>query len=202
MIAVVDYGVGNLFSLRCSLEAIGEKAVITRDREVITGSDHVILPGVGAFGDALAKLRETGMFDLMQEIAKEGKPMLGICVGMQLLFEKDLEFGEHEGLALLLGTVDAIEPRLTRKLDIPQMGWNALKYTKASPIFEGIEEGTHMYFVHSYAARDCESVTTATCEYEIDITAAVQKDNVFGTQFHPEKSGPAGLKLLKNFCTL
>ena len=172
------------------------------NKKLIRESDHVILPGVGAFGDALAKLKETGMFDLMREIAASGKPMLGICVGMQLLFEKDLEFGEHEGLGLLPGTVDAIETKLTKPLDIPQMGWNALHFTKPSPIFAGIKEGTHMYFVHSYAAFGCESCTTAVCEYEIDLTAAVQKDNVFGTQFHPEKSGPHGLRILKNFCTL
>ena len=202
MIAVVDYGVGNLFSLKSSLSAIGADAVVTNDPKLIKSADHVILPGVGAFGDAARKLRETGMFDLMKEIAASGTPMLGICVGMQLLFEKSLEFGEHEGLGLLPGTVDAIAPRLSLPLDIPHMGWNSLEMKQNSPLFAGIADGAFVYFVHSFAAFGCEEYTTATVEYEIDLTAAVQRNNVYGTQFHPEKSGPVGLAILKNFCSL
>lgn len=202
MIAVIDYGVGNLFSLKSSLKMIGMDAVVTRDPDVINGADHIILPGVGAFGDAVRKLRETGMFDLVKEEAAKGKPLLGICVGMQLLFEKDLEFGEHEGLALLPGTVDAIEPRLNGNLDVPHMGWNSLSYGNPSELYRGIPEGSYFYFVHSYAAFGCGDYVTAQAEYSIPLTASVQKGNVFGTQFHPEKSGETGLALLKNFCSM
>ena len=202
MIAVIDYGVGNLFSLKSSLKAIGTEPVVTRDAEVIHKADHIILPGVGAFGDAVRKLRETGMFEVVKAEAANGKPMLGICVGMQLLFDKDLEFGEHEGLGLISGTVDAIEPRISNDLDVPHMGWNALTYQKPSPIYNGIAEGAYVYFVHSYAAFGCEADTTAVTNYGISLTASVQKANVFGTQFHPEKSGKVGLRILKNFCSL
>ena len=202
MIAVIDYGVGNLFSLKSSLRAIGAEPVVTRDEAVIRNADHIILPGVGAFGDAVRKLRETGMFTVVQAEAAAGKPILGICVGMQLLFEKDLEFGVHEGLGLIAGTVDAIEPRIPEDLDVPHMGWNALSFQKPSPIYRGIPEGAYVYFVHSYAAFGCEADTTAVTSYGIPLTASVQKANVFGTQFHPEKSGEVGLQILKNFCSL
>lgn len=202
MIAVIDYGVGNLFSLKSSLAAIGADAVVTRDARVIHDADHIILPGVGAFGDAVAKLRETGMFDVVKAEAGTGKPMLGICVGMQLMFEKDLEFGVHEGLALVKGTVDAIEPRLTRPLDVPHMGWNRLSFCKESEIYRDIPDGSFVYFVHSYAAFGCEEYATAVTEYDIPLTASVQNGNVYGTQFHPEKSGETGLKILRNFCSL
>ena len=202
MIAVIDYGVGNLFSLKCSLTAIGADACITRDAGVIHEADHLILPGVGAFGDAVKKLRETGMFDLVKQEAQSGKPMLGICVGMQLLFDQSLEFGEHEGLGLIHGTVDAIEKRIPQDLDIPHMGWNSLSYVKPSPLFADIPEGSFVYFVHSYSAVDCAEDTVAVSEYGAPLTAAVQKGNVFGTQFHPEKSGDIGLSILRSFCAL
>ncbi len=202
MIAVIDYGVGNLFSLKSSLHAIGQDAVVSRDPRVIRAADHVILPGVGAFGDAVSKLRETGMADVVKEAADAGKPLLGICVGMQLLFEKDLEFGEHEGLGLIQGTVDAIEPRIDEALDVPHMGWNSLSYAKPSSLFAGIPEGSYVYFVHSYAAFGCEEFVTARSTYGIPLSAAVERNNVYGTQFHPEKSGPVGLNILRNFCRL
>lgn len=202
MIAVIDYGVGNLFSLKSSLIAIGEEPVVTRDPAEIEAADHIILPGVGAFGDAVAKLRETGMFDVVKQQAHSGKPLLGICVGMQLLFDVDLEFGRHEGLGLIHGTVEAIEPRLTQKLDVPHMGWNALHFTKPSKLYEGIEEGAFVYFVHSYAATDCDEAVSAEVEYSVTLTAGVERGNIYGTQFHPEKSGETGLKILRNFCSL
>lgn len=202
MIAVIDYGVGNLFSLGSSLKAIGADAVVSKDPDVIRRADHVILPGVGAFGDAARKLRETGMHAVVKETAASGIPMLGICVGMQLLFDKSLEFGTHEGLGLIPGTVDAIEPRIGTELDVPHMGWNSLTYTAESKLFAGIPEHSFVYFVHSYAAFDCGPYVTAVTEYGIELTAAAEKGNVFGTQFHPEKSGETGLSILKNFCSL
>ena len=202
MIAVIDYGVGNLFSLGSSLKAIGADAVVSKDPDVIRRADHVILPGVGAFGDAAGKLRETGMYDVVKETAAAGIPMLGICVGMQLLFDQSLEFGTHEGLGLIPGTVDAIEPRIGAELDVPHMGWNSLIYTAESKLFAGIPAHSFVYFVHSYAAFDCEPYVTAVTEYGIELTAAAEKGNVFGTQFHPEKSGETGLSILKNFCSL
>ncbi len=202
MIAVIDYGVGNLFSLKSSLTSIGAEACVTRDAEVIHEADHLILPGVGAFGDAVKKLKETGMFEVVRREANSGKPMLGICVGMQLLFERSLEFGEHDGLGLIHGTVDAIEKRIPQELDIPHMGWNSLSYVKESPLFASIPEGSFVYFVHSYSAVDCETDTIAVSEYGVPLTAAVQKKNVFGTQFHPEKSGEIGLAILRSFCAL
>ncbi len=204
MIAIIDYGVGNLFSLGSSLKAIGEEAVITSDAEVIKRADHVILPGVGAFGDAVDKLRESGLYPIVKEVAASGVPMLGICVGMQLLFDEGLEFGRHEGLGLIHGTVDAIAPRISSDYDIPHMGWNALNIdeSKNCPLLATTKQGTYVYFVHSYAAFDCKADTVATVEYGTDLTAVVWKDNVYGTQFHPEKSGEAGLAILKQFASL
>ncbi|MGN1389884.1 MAG: imidazole glycerol phosphate synthase subunit HisH [Bulleidia sp.] len=202
MIAIIDYGVGNLFSLKSSLASIGAEAAVSRDPAVIHEADAVILPGVGAFGDAADKLAETGMKQVVLNEAKAGKPLLGICLGMQLLFDSSTEFGMHEGLGLISGQVDAIEPKLTRKLDIPHIGWNQLHFVKESPLFAGIPEGTYVYFVHSYAAFHCEKHLVAETEYEIPLTAAVADGNVYGTQFHPEKSGPMGLAILKNFCRI
>ena len=202
MIAVIDYGVGNLFSLKSSLKAIGEEAAVSSDEDVIRAADHVILPGVGAFGDAARKLKETGLAETVKEIAASGKPVLGICVGMQLLFDESLEFGRHEGLGLIPGTVDAIEPRIPAEFDVPHMGWNSLSYPAGSDLFAGIPEHSFVYFVHSYAAFGCEPHVIAQTEYGIPLTAAVRRDNVYGTQFHPEKSGSTGLAILKNFCRL
>lgn len=200
MIAIIDYGVGNLFSLRSSFAAIGEEAIVTNDETVLDRADHIILPGVGAFGDAVRKLRESGMDREVLKQAASGKPVLGICVGMQLLFDKDYEYGEYDGLGLVPGEVRAISEYIDRDLKIPHIGWNALRLTGSSPLFDGIIDGDHVYFVHSYAAFGCEAYTTAVTEYSCTLTAAVQNGNVYGTQFHPEKSGSTGLRILKNFC--
>lgn len=203
MIAIIDYGVGNLFSLKSSFAAIGQEAVVTRDKAVLDRADHIILPGVGAFGDAVEKLRDTGMFQVVLDQAAAGKHLLGICLGMQLLFERSFEYGEHEGLGLIPGEVRPIRPVAPMELDVPHMGWNGLHFPpnrERSPIFATLNEGDHVYFVHSYAGFDCGVCCTATTEYGPELTAAVQKDNVFGTQFHPEKSGEVGLKILKAFC--
>lgn len=205
MIAVIDYGVGNLFSLKSSLAAIGQEAVVTRDQEELDRADHILLPGVGAFGDAVKKLRSTGMDRAVLRQAAAGKPLLGICLGMQLLFETSFEYGEHQGLGLISGQVRDIGSVLPSGLAVPHMGWNALHFPgeqPRSPIFRALEEGTHVYFVHSFAAFDCKGQCTATTEYGVELTAAVQNGNVYGTQFHPEKSGAAGLAILKAFCEL
>ena len=202
MLAVIDYGVGNLFSLQCSLEKIGEEAVVTKDPEVIKKADRIILPGVGAFGDAAKKLKATGLVDVIKEEAENGKPFLGICLGMQLLFEKGYEYGEHEGLGFLKGNVVSLEGKIPQELNIPHMGWNGLNFKGESPIFKYINDGDCVYFVHSYHATDCEESVIATAEYGIPVTAAVAKDNIFGCQFHPEKSGEVGLKILKAFCEI
>ena len=203
MIAIIDYGVGNLFSLKSSLGAIGEEAVVTRDEQILNQADHIILPGVGAFGDAVQKLRDTGMFQVVLNQAAKGKPILGICLGMQLLFEKSFEYGEHAGLGLIQGEVRDIRTVIPRNLAVPHMGWNGLHFPKdmpRSPIFAGLAEGEHVYFVHSFAGFDCKAHCIATTEYGAELTAAVQNGNVYWAQFHPEKSGETGLKILKNFC--
>lgn len=200
MIAVIDYGVGNLFSLESSLKAIGAQAVRTRDPEAIAAADRLILPGVGAFGDAAAILRETGLAPLLRAEAAKGKPLLGVCLGMQLLFEESLEYGRHAGLGLIPGTVVSIRPLIPSALKVPQIGWNALSFPRASKIMKHTKEGAHVYFVHSYHAANCEPDTCATAEYGIAITAAVERGNVMGTQFHPEKSGAVGLDILRAFC--
>ncbi len=202
MIAIIDYGVGNLFSLRSSLESIGEKAVVSSDKSVIAGADHVILPGVGAFGDAVWKLKDKDLFGFVKEQAATGKPLLGICLGMQMLFDKSYEYGEHEGLGLVPGVVRPIDNVIPQGLDIPHMGWNALNFVGVCPLFKDLSEGDYVYFVHSYAAFECDKSLTAIVEYGAPLTAAVQNANVYGTQFHPEKSGTVGLKILKAFASL
>lgn len=199
MIAIIDYGVGNLFSLRSSFEAVGAEVTVTNDPAVIRAADGVVLPGVGAFEDAARKLRESGMAVLLLETAKSGKPILGICLGMQLLFEKSYEFGEHEGLGLIRGAVRPIADVVPKEYKIPQIGWNALHIKKKCPLFEDVCEGDHVYFVHSYYAADCEEALLATTEYGAELTAAVASGNVFGCQFHPEKSGKVGLAILRAF---
>lgn len=206
MVVIIDYGVGNLFSLRSSFAAIGVEAVVSSDPETIKGADHIILPGVGAFSDAAEKLRASGMDRLIKELAGEGRPIMGICLGMQLLFDKSLEYGEHEGLGLIKGVVRPIAD-VAPSLKIPHIGWNALLFRDpgnkgASPIFKYINEGDHVYFVHSYYAADCKDSCIAECEYGALLTAAVAKENVFGCQFHPEKSGTVGLNILKAFCEI
>ena len=200
MIAIVDYGVGNLFSLRSSLQALGQPAEVTGDAAAIRAADRVILPGVGAFGDAADKLRATGLDRVVCEAAKEGKPLLGICLGMQLLFEKGFEFGEHEGLGLLKGNIIPMQGTIPEGLKIPQMGWNALIRKREHPLLRDVQEGDCVYFVHSFYASDCEDSLVATCDYGKEITALAAKDNVMGCQFHPEKSGPVGLSILNAFC--
>lgn len=202
MVAIIDYGVGNLFSLKSSFAAIGEEAVVTADPAVIHAADRLILPGVGAFADAAAKLRESGMADVVIAEAAAGKPLLGICLGMQMLFEKSYEYGEHEGLGLLKGAVRPMAGVIPSDYKIPHIGWNAMIFKKESPLFRYVKEGDHVYFVHSYYAADCEESLLATAEYGAELTAAVAKDNVYGTQFHPEKSGAVGLSILKAFCEL
>ena len=200
MIAIVDYGVGNLFSLRSSLKSIGHEAAVTSDPSLICSAEKIILPGVGAFGDAAEKLRKTGMDQIVLEQAAAGKSLLGICLGMQLLFEKSYEFGEHHGLSLLKGNVVPMEGNIPCGLKSPQMGWNALSRKRDHFLLEGIEAGDCVYFVHSFYASDCDECLIATAEYGKELTAVVAKDNVMGCQFHPEKSGKVGLRILKNFC--
>lgn len=199
MIAIVDYGVGNLFSLNCSLAAIGAEVVVTSDRLVLENADHILLPGVGAFEDAARKLREAGLDQVLLRLAKQGKPLLGICLGMQLLFDKSYEYGEHPGLGLIPGEVIPMAGTIPADLKIPHIGWNALHFQKPHPLLQGIREGDCVYFVHSYYAARCDDAVIATAEYGKELTAAVAHRNVYGCQFHPEKSGPVGLAILKAF---
>ena len=202
MVAIIDYGVGNLFSLQCSLKKIGVEAVVTKDADVIKNADRIILPGVGAFGDAADKLRATGLVDVIRAEAESGKPFLGICLGMQLLFDKGYEYGEHEGLGFIKGSVIPLEGKIPTELNIPHMGWNALSLDKNCPLFKYIDDGDCVYFVHSYYATDCDEAIVATAEYGIPVTASVARGNIYGCQFHPEKSGETGLNILKAFCEI
>lgn len=201
MVAIIDYGVGNLFSLRSSFAAIGEKAVVTADPEVIAKADRLILPGVGAFEDAARKLRESGMAEVVKREAENGKPIMGICLGMQMLLDKSYEYGEHEGLGLIHGSVRPIADVIDPSLKIPHIGWNRLIVKKQSPLFKYLKDGDCVYFVHSYYAAECDDVT-AVAEYSAELTASVERENVYGCQFHPEKSGDVGLKILKAFCEI
>ena len=200
MIAIIDYGVGNLFSLSSSLRAVGAEVVVTDDREILKKADRLILPGVGAFADAAAKLRADGLDSFVREQAASGKPLLGICHGMQLLFEKSYEFGEHQGLGLIPGEIVPMQGTIPADLKIPQIGWNRLQLKGESPLFQHIQDGDYVYFVHSYYASGCDPYVIATTDYGIEMTAAAAHGNVYGCQFHPEKSGPVGLKILAAFC--
>lgn len=203
MIAIVDYGVGNLFSLSSSFAAVGAAVVVTGDAEVIRAADKIVLPGVGAFADAAKKLRAGGLDKVVCAEAGRGKPLLGICLGMQLLFEKSYEFGEHEGLSLIPGAVRPIAEVIPSGLKIPHIGWNALHFEgERHPLFRYIERGDCVYFVHSYYAAACGENVIATAEYGAPLTAAVARGNVLGCQFHPEKSGSVGLSILRAFCEL
>ena len=202
MIAVIDYGCGNLFSLSSSLKSLGQQVVITGDRAVLDRADRLILPGVGAFGDAADKLRQTGLDQAVLQAAKEGKFILGICLGMQLLFEKSYEYGTHTGLGLLPGEICPLAGDIAPELKIPHMGWNPLHFVKNDPLLAGSREGQAFYFVHSYYAKGCEESLIATAEYGVQVPALVGKKNVYGAQFHPEKSGRAGLLLLDAFAKL
>ena len=202
MIAIIDYGVGNLFSLASSLKSLGLETKVTRDAAAIRAADHIILPGVGAFADAMAKLEATGLVPVIKQEV-EHKPLLGICLGMQLLFEKSYEYGEHAGLGFIQGEVCPLEPDLADKsLKVPQIGWNALHIVKDDPLFQYIHEGEYVYYVHSYYGKNCTESTLATSEYSIPVTGAVRAGKVYGTQFHPEKSGDTGLRILKAFAEL
>ena len=201
MVAIVDYGVGNLFSLSSSFLSIGAKTVVTSDPAVLRSADRIVLPGVGAFGDAAKKLRDSGLAEVVVKEAQKGKPLLGICLGMQLLFDKSFEYGEHEGLGLIKGEIHPIADVITKGLKIPHIGWNALHFNgQKSPLFRYINEGDFVYFVHSFYGAKCEESVIATAEYGAELTAAVAHENVFGCQFHPEKSGEVGMKILRAFC--
>lgn len=199
MVGIVDYGVGNLFSLSSSFAAIGEKALVSRDRSELGACDRLVLPGVGAFGDAARLLQKTGMADFVLSEAAAGKPILGICLGMQLLFERSLEYGDHRGLGLIPGTVRPIAEAIPSGLKIPHIGWNALHFVKDDPLFRYVKEGDFVYFVHSFHGTDCEGATVAVTEYGAPLVAAVASGNVVGCQFHPEKSGAVGLSILRAF---
>lgn len=202
MIAVIDYGVGNLFSLCRSLKAIGQQPVVTGDPALLRQADRLFLPGVGAFQDAIAKLRQTGLDQVIREEAAKGKPILGICLGMQLLFEESLEFGRWEGLGLIPGKVVPMEGVIPADYKIPHIGWNALHFPQKDrhPLLGTVQEGDCVYFVHSFYATDCDEAVIATAEYGAELTAAVARGNVMGCQFHPEKSGDVGLNILRTFC--
>jgi glutamine amidotransferase len=202
MTAILDYGVGNLFSLRSSLKYIGEEAAVTSDPDEIMAADRLILPGVGAFGDAADKLREKGLDAVVKAFAATGKPLMGICLGMQLLFDESEEFGLHKGLGLIPGRVVPVNSleNWDRRLKIPHIGWNQLKILKKEPLFANVNDGECVYFVHSFCAVDCGEALAAVTEYGAEITASVQLGNVYGCQFHPEKSGGAGLEILRAFC--
>lgn len=197
MIAIIDYGVGNLFSLTHSLNKIGAKCVITNDKTVIDKAEKIILPGVGAFGDAVQKLADSGLDEVIKRQCANGKPLLGICLGMQLLFDRSFEYGEYKGLGLISGEIEPIANYVSG-LKIPHMGWNSLNIVDDNPLFADTKDGDYVYFVHSFFAK-CNEGLSATADYGIKLTAAVRKNNVFGMQFHPEKSGEVGLKILKNF---
>ena len=213
-VAIVDYGVGNLFSLTCSFKAVGQDVRVTSDADVLRAADAVVLPGVGAFGDAIDALRATGLDAVVCEVAASGKPLLGICLGMQMLFDRSYEYGIHQGLGLIPGEVRSLKEVVDPGMLVPHIGWNALHLASGEgvssegpvkaggPLFSQVGEGAYVYFVHSFHATACEAHTIATTDYGAPVTAAVQRDNVFGCQFHPEKSGAVGLKILTSFCDL
>ncbi|MBO4939472.1 MAG: imidazole glycerol phosphate synthase subunit HisH [Clostridia bacterium] len=200
MIAVVDYGVGNLFSLYSSFKKVGADVVVTADKQKLQDADRILLPGVGAFEDAIKKLRESGLDHVLEMERQKGKYLMGICLGMQMLFEKSYEYGEHEGLGILKGEVVPMRDVVDDKLKIPHIGWNALHFTRPHFLFKDVQEGAFVYFVHSYFASNCQDSLLATMEYGAQLTASVAKDNVLGCQFHPEKSGEVGLNVLRAFC--
>lgn len=198
--AIIDYGVGNLFSLRCSLSSVGANVVVTNDKDTLKNAARIILPGVGAFEDAMKKLSTSGMAEVVTECAQNGKPILGICLGMQLLFDNSLEYGNHKGLGLIPGSVVPLKERIPEELKVPHIGWNKLILKEGESLFKYLTGNSFAYYVHSYYADTAEKYITAQSEYGILVTGAVRKANVFGTQFHPEKSGSDGLQMLKAFC--
>ncbi len=205
MIAIVDYGVGNLFSLKSSLRCIQADVVVTNEEQVLRECEKIILPGVGAFSDAMEKLKNTKLDQVIIDECKKGKPLLGICLGMQMLFERSLEYGEHVGLGLIKGSVEPIAPMIGEGLKVPHIGWNGLIFPEnkeKSKLYQYVNAGDCVYYVHSFAAVGCEETITAKAEYGAYLTGSVEKNNVYGTQFHPEKSGEIGLSILKAFCEL
>lgn len=203
MLVIIDYGVGNLFSLVSSFKAIGQNPVVTSDKETIMNADKIILPGVGAFEDAIKKLKASGLDKVLIKKAKNGTPIMGICLGMQLLFEKSYEYGVHEGLGLVEGDIVPFQNNIPSELKIPHIGWNALyDLKKDCPIFKYVKENEYVYFVHSYYAKLSTPSRAATCEYGEEYTAAIMQDNIFACQFHPEKSGTTGLNILRGFCEI
>ena len=202
MTGIIDYGVGNLFSLRCSFDAIGEETLVSGSAEELDRAERIILPGVGAFGDAAEKLEATGLGEYVRARARAGTPLLGICLGMQLLFDRGFEFGEHRGLGIVRGDVVPMKGFIPEGLKIPQIGWNALRKNGRATLFSDVRDGDCVYFVHSYYAKCADSDVAAYTEYGEPITAAVESGNVFGCQFHPEKSGRTGLDILKRFCEI
>ncbi len=201
-VTIIDYGVGNLFSLKSSFAAIGITANVTADPAELKKAERIILPGVGAFGDAAEKLRACGMADALKAEAAQGKPIMGICLGMQMLFDKSFEYGEHEGLGLIKGEIRPISDVIPKDLKIPHIGWNALHFKGNHPLFKYLKEEDCVYFVHSFYGADCNESVIATSEYGAELTAAVASGNVMGCQFHPEKSGAVGLNILKAFCEM
>ncbi len=203
MVVIVDYGVGNLYSLKSSFKAIGVDVITSGDSKVIEKADKIILPGVGAFEDASKKLFDSGLAEVVISMANRGVPLLGICLGMQMLFDRSLEYGVHKGLGLIKGEIRPISEVIPSNLKIPHIGWNALNLKKPkSEIFKYLNDGDCVYFVHSFYGANCSESVIATTEYGAELTAAVQKGNVYGCQFHPEKSGSVGLSILKAFCEL
>ncbi|MBO5196670.1 MAG: imidazole glycerol phosphate synthase subunit HisH [Clostridia bacterium] len=201
MVAIIDYGVGNLFSLKSSLSFIGVDAVVTGDPSVIAASDRIILPGVGAFEDAANKLRKNGLDKVIYEEVGKGKKLLGICLGMQMLFEESYEYGVHKGLGLIKGKVLPLAD-VVGNLKVPHIGWNSLSFKKDSKLYKYVNQGDFVYFVHSFYGSECSESVSATAEYGVEVTASVERDNVYGTQFHPEKSGEVGLGILRAFCEM
>ena len=205
MPVIIDYGVGNLFSLTSSFKFIGQDVTVTSDKQKIADADRLILPGVGAFSDAAKALKETGMYEVVIAAARKGKPLLGICLGMQMLLTKSYEYGEHEGLNLIPGNVKPLAPVIGSDLKVPHIGWNSLQFPankEKSKLYKYVEPGEHVYFVHSYYGADCSEYVSAYTEYGAEVTASVEFENVYGTQFHPEKSGKTGLNILRAFCEL
>ena len=198
--AIVDYGVGNLFSLSSSLKSVGAEVVVTNDKDVLKVAKRIVLPGVGAFADAYAKLALNGMDSVVKNCAAEGKPILGICLGMQLLFDNSLEYGNHKGLGLIPGSVVPLKGEISSTLKVPHIGWNKLVYKEDESVFKYINDGAYVYYVHSYYADTDEKYVIAYSEYDINVTGAVRNGNVWGMQYHPEKSGDKGLLMLKAFC--
>ena len=202
-VTIIDYGLSNLLSVQHAFAHFGAETLLTSKPEDVLAADALVLPGVGAFQDGMAGLEKLGLVEPIRQKAAAGTPLLGICLGMQLLFEKSYEYGEHEGLGFVKGEVCPLEPDIADKsLKVPQIGWNALHIVKDDPLFQYIREGEYVYYVHSYYGKNCAESTLAVSDYSIPVTGAVRAGRVYGTQFHPEKSGDTGLRILKAFAEL